>query len=173
MAGGGTGMRQGEILGLTLDRVEFLARRVQVNRQAQTPNRGKPNLRPLKTPASERTIPLPDVVLAAMSEHVREFPPELVEVEEYKERAVGAKPKTVSVRLLYPGGDGKIIRRNRFHDVVWAPTVGRAEAALRERAANARKVGRKAAARSSGSARLTADSSAPAPPDRTGERSSA
>nr|MDT0667375.1 site-specific integrase [Micromonospora sp. DSM 115978] len=74
----GTGKRQGEILGLTLDRVEFLRRRGRVDRQAQTPNRGKPYLRPLKTEASERTIPYPDVVLDALSEHVKEFPPALV-----------------------------------------------------------------------------------------------
>ncbi|KQC39320.1 hypothetical protein UK82_06345 [Frankia sp. ACN1ag] len=141
--GAGTGQREGEILGLTLDRVEFLARQGRVDRQAQTPNKGKPYIRPLKTEASERTIPYPDVVLNALSEHVRLFPPDLVELDVYTERAAGAKPKRVAVRLLYPGHDGTLIRRWRFIDNVWKPAVKRAEAALRERAAKERSAGRK------------------------------
>ncbi|CAI7979453.1 integrase [Frankia sp. Hr75.2] len=142
----GTGKREGEILGSTLDRVEFLHRRGRVDRQAQTPNRGKPFLRPLKTEASERTIPYPQVVITALSEHVRLFPPELVEVDEYTERAAGATPRRVRVRLLYPGDDGALIRRNRFIDSVWKPAVRRAEAELRERAAALRGHGQKDAA---------------------------
>ncbi|MEX5632136.1 tyrosine-type recombinase/integrase [Parafrankia sp. FMc2] len=139
----GTGKREGEILGSTLDRVEFLHRRGRVDRQGQTPNRGKPYLRPLKTEASERTIPYPQVVITALSEHVRQFPPALVEVDEYTERAAGATPRRVQVRLLYPGDDGGIIRRNRFIDRVWKPAVRQAEAALRKRAADLRKVRQK------------------------------
>lgn len=139
----GTGKREGEILGTTLDRVEFLHRRVRVDRQGQTPNRGKPYLRPLKTEASERAIPLPQVVITALSEHVRLFPPELVEVDEYTERAAGATPRRVKVRLLYPGDDGGIMRRNRFIDSVWKPAVRQAEAALRQRAAELRRTGQK------------------------------
>ncbi len=144
--GAGTGKREGEILGSTLDRVEFLARRVRVDRQAQTPNQGKLYLRPLKTEASERTIPLPEVVLTALSEHVRLFPPDLVEVDEYTERAAGAKPRKVSVRLLYPGNDGGLMRRTTFVRLVWKPAVQRAEAALRVRAAEERRVGRESVA---------------------------
>lgn len=83
--GAGTGQREGEVLGLTLDRVEFLHRRGRIDRQAQSPNRGTPFLRPLKTEASVRHIPYPDVVLDALAEHVKAFPPELVEVNEYTE----------------------------------------------------------------------------------------
>ncbi len=141
--GAGTGKREGEILGLTLDRVEFLARQGRVDRQAQTPNRGQPYLRPLKTEASERMIPYPDVVLNALSEHVRIFPPDLVEVDVYTERAAGAKPKTTAVRLLYPSDNGKIIRRSTFVTSVWGPTVRAAEATLRVRAAELRSARRK------------------------------
>jgi integrase len=65
----GMGMREGEILGLTQDRVDFLGhrRRIRVDRQAQTPDRGTPYLRPVKREASERSIPLPDVVGQALS----------------------------------------------------------------------------------------------------------
>jgi len=144
----GMGMREGEILGLTLDRVEFLGRRrrIRVDRQAQTPNKGTPYLRPVKREASERSIPLPDVVGQALSQHVTRFPPALIEAEEYTERAAGAPAKRVKVRLLYPGSDRMIMRRSRFIDSVWKPTVKAAERALRAQAADERAKGNTAAA---------------------------
>lgn len=71
----GAGLRQGEVFGLTLDRVDFLRRHVRVDRQLSWPTGGEPTWGPLKTDSSDRTVPLPDVVLAALSEHVRAFPP--------------------------------------------------------------------------------------------------
>jgi integrase len=62
----GSGMREREILGLTLDRVAFHRRRVDVNRQRRTPNKSKPAL----TDASERTLSRADTVLEALSEHI-------------------------------------------------------------------------------------------------------
>jgi integrase len=57
--GAGTGMRQSEVFGLTLDRLDFLRRTVTVDRQVLTlPGRG-PAFGPPKTKASVRTIPLP------------------------------------------------------------------------------------------------------------------
>ncbi|MDT3446737.1 tyrosine-type recombinase/integrase [Pseudofrankia sp. BMG5.37] len=128
--------------------VEFLGhrRRIRVDRQAQTLNKGKPYLRPVKREASERSIPLPDVVGQALSRHVATFPPALVEIDEYTERAAGAPAKRTSVRLLYPGPDGAIMRRNRLIDSVWKPTVKAAERALRTRAAEERTTGHTAAA---------------------------
>ncbi len=55
----GTGMRQGECFGLTVDRVRFLERTVTVDRQLVTLARQAPGLAPPKTRASNRTIPLP------------------------------------------------------------------------------------------------------------------
>ncbi|MBN8423242.1 hypothetical protein JF531_01755 [Microbacterium esteraromaticum] len=54
----GTGMRQGEVLGLTRDRLRLL---------------GKTDFGPLKTEASYRTIPLPRFVIKALNEHSAEF----------------------------------------------------------------------------------------------------
>lgn len=50
--GAGTGLRQGEVTGLTLDRVAFLQRSVRVDRQLVTPPTGAPYLGPPKTAAS-------------------------------------------------------------------------------------------------------------------------
>lgn len=69
----GTGMRQGEIFGLTVDRVDFLRRKITVDRQLTTVTGRAPEFGPPKTAASVRTIPLPDVVGAALSAHLAAF----------------------------------------------------------------------------------------------------
>jgi integrase len=64
----GAGLREGEALGLTVPRVQFLARRVVVVEQMQ--NR---SLSPLKTKASTRVVPVDDLVLTAVTEHMRRW----------------------------------------------------------------------------------------------------
>lgn len=71
----GTGMRQGECFGLTVDRLDFLRRTVTVDRQLVTVSGKGSQLAPPKTAASVRTIPLPQVVVAAMAAHPAAFPP--------------------------------------------------------------------------------------------------
>lgn len=71
----GTGLRQGEVCGLTVDRVDFLRRRITVDRQ-RNPERGSSELfAPPKTPASNRVVPLPDVVGEALAAHLAEYGP--------------------------------------------------------------------------------------------------
>jgi integrase len=70
-----SGMRQGECLGLTVDRLDFLRRVVHVDRQLVTVT-GRPSfLTAPKTAASVRTVPLPQVVLDALAAHLGAFPP--------------------------------------------------------------------------------------------------
>ncbi|MCW2736098.1 site-specific integrase [Nocardioides sp.] len=68
----GTGVRGGELRGLTLDRVHFLRREVTIDRQlvgtGTTPVWGPP-----KTEASYRTIPVPNVVLEALQQHLAAY----------------------------------------------------------------------------------------------------
>ena len=71
----GTGMRQGECFGLTVDRVKFLERTVTVDRQLVTVAGQAPTFGPPKTQASNRTIPLPQVVVDALAAHLAAFPP--------------------------------------------------------------------------------------------------
>lgn len=66
-----TGMRQGEVLGLTVDRIDFLRRTVTVDRQMMTVAGREPFLAPVKTKASNRAIPLPQVAVDALAEHLR------------------------------------------------------------------------------------------------------
>ncbi len=140
--GAGSGQREGEVLGLTLDRVEFLHRRGRVDRQAQSPARkGEPHLRPTKTPSSDRLVPYGDTVINALAAHVKAYPPDLVEVDEYTERVKGAKPRRVQVRLLWVGERrGGIVRSGVFNRI-WTQTVKRAEQALRARAAQEKEAG--------------------------------
>lgn len=72
--GAGTGMRRGEILGLTLDRISFDFGTVRVDRQLSRSSRtGNPVFGPPKTTASVRTIPVAGVVLDAIKKHVARF----------------------------------------------------------------------------------------------------
>jgi integrase len=70
----GTGMRQGECFGLTVDRVRFLERVVTVDRQLLTVQGQPPTLAPPKTTASDRTIPLPQVVVEGLAAHLAAHP---------------------------------------------------------------------------------------------------
>ena len=68
-----------------------------------TPPRGEPHLAPPNSPASTRTVPLADVVLEALAEHARTFPP-------------GADG------LILTYHDGRPARRNRF-GAMWRQSV--------------------------------------------------
>lgn len=72
--GAGAGLRQGELFGLSADRVDFLRRTIRVDRQLVTAVAGPPSLGPVKTPSSLRTIPVPEVVLHALSAHLAAWP---------------------------------------------------------------------------------------------------
>lgn len=91
----GTGMRQGEAFGLTRDRVNFLKREVVVDRQLVLRNGQPSEFGPTKTRSSNRTIPLPQVVAEALSEHI-------------KVQDVGPED------LLFRGARGAMLRRSTF-----------------------------------------------------------
>ena len=73
MLAAGAGLREGEALGLLLPRVDFLRRRIHVEEQLQGDG-GAPVLSPLKTKASRRVVPVDDVVLQAVAQHVERWP---------------------------------------------------------------------------------------------------
>lgn len=73
--GAGLGLRMGEMLGLSWDRVDLEAGTVTIDRQLQ---RGK--LVPVKSKTSRRVLPLPDTVAAALRDHARTYPPRPVPV---------------------------------------------------------------------------------------------
>ena len=103
----GTGLRQGEALGVTVDRVDFLRRSLTVDRQLVLVAGQVPTLAATKTAASHRTVPLSEVVLGALAAHLGRFP---------------ARPDG----LIFTTHEGQPIRRNRFSEV-WRPAARAAE----------------------------------------------
>jgi integrase len=101
----GTGMRHGECLGLTVDRIDFLRRQLTVDRQLVTVQGRDPFLAPPKTSASVRTIPLPQVVVEALAEHLRLHP---------------------SDDYVFRASEGGPMRRTAFSARVWRPAINAA-----------------------------------------------
>jgi len=69
-----TGLRLGECLGLTVDRVDFLRRTIRVDRQLANVAGGSGFSEP-KTDAGHRNIPVPKSVVDMLAAHLAEFPP--------------------------------------------------------------------------------------------------
>jgi integrase len=97
-----TGMRQGELFGLTLDRVNGEGCQIIVDRQLCKSSLGL-HLGPPKTPASSRTIPVPAQVIQVVTDHVDRF---------------GVGPHG----LVFTNDDGEPIDRTRFSDR-WRPAA--------------------------------------------------
>ena len=102
----GTGLRQGECFGLSVDRVDFLRRSISVDRQIVLAGSGPPEFGPPKTEASIRTVPLPHVVAEALAAHLEQW-------------------STGPDDLIFTNSHGGIVRRNRFNEI-WRPATERA-----------------------------------------------
>lgn len=66
----GAGLRPSEVLGLTVDRVDFLRRTVTVDRQLYKPKGRPAELVEPKTPESRRVLPVPESVTDAVAAHL-------------------------------------------------------------------------------------------------------
>jgi integrase len=69
------GLRQGEILGLRVEDLDLLGRRLTVARQAQTLRGGVEVDLPPKSDAGHRTVPLAPATVEALALHLAKFPP--------------------------------------------------------------------------------------------------
>lgn len=103
----GTGLRQGECLGLEVRHVDFLRRVLTVEQQLVLLPGAPPQVAPPKTEASYRTVPLPQVVVDALAAHLATFP-------------------ASSSGLVFTTSAGEPIRRTAFSANVWRPAVIRA-----------------------------------------------
>ena len=104
----GTGMRQGEVLGLTLPHLRLLARELSVEQQCRVVPGGPPEITSqLKTAASRRVLPLPHFVVAAVARHIELY---------------GLGPQ----QAVFFAPRGGLWRRGSFSETVWKPTLERA-----------------------------------------------
>jgi len=103
----GSGLRQGEVFGLTAERIDFVRCTVRVDQQLVTLQGRAPYVAPPKTAASHRIVPVPQLVVDAIAEHMVRFPPG-------------------DDGLLFTNRDGKPWRRNRFGEV-WRIAVAEAK----------------------------------------------
>jgi integrase len=119
----GTGLRQGEAFGVEVGSVDWLRRTLDVRRQLVTMPGQAPYLAPPKTPASYRTIPLPQIVIDALAAHLAAFPATRVEI---LDATVKPAPKSRPVALIFTSAAGRPLRRTRFSDV-WRRAAATAE----------------------------------------------
>jgi integrase len=101
-----TGLRMGEISGLTSDQVNLLSRRLTVTRQL-TESNGHIEFGPVKTKASRRTVTLPRFLCGELASHLAECPPS-------------------TAGLVFQAADGGPIRRSNWRRRVWIPAVSKA-----------------------------------------------
>jgi integrase len=118
--GAGSGVRQGEALGLTVDRIDFLRRTVRVDRQLVLVQGHDPFLAAPKTSASHRTIPLPRIVVDVLAEHLAAFPPVPTRI-----RVGGPEADYEDVLLVFVAARGGPIRRTAFGET-WRPAAAKA-----------------------------------------------
>lgn len=107
-----TGLRQGEVFGLTVPQIDFLRRVLRVEQQMKHLPPRAPFLGRPKTASSLRTVPLPDVALEAAAGHLRRWP------------ATSAMP-ALSGReelLVFTNKDGGPIARGTFNQT-WRKAV--------------------------------------------------
>jgi integrase len=103
-----TGLRQGECFGLTVDHVDLDAQVLRVEQQLVSVNGRAAALAPPKTAASRRAVPLPNVTVDALSEHL--------------ERFYMADSEPIP-GLIFTDELGRPLRRNRFGEM-WRPVAG-------------------------------------------------
>ncbi len=112
----GCGLRQGEILGLALDTVDFLRRKVHVRQQVRLVG-GQLVFAPPKG-GREREVPLPDVVSAALAEHLRRAPAVEVTLP-----WIEPDGKPHSAALVFTNRIGGAITRAYYTHNAWKPAL--------------------------------------------------
>jgi len=117
-----TGLREGELLGLTRPRIDMLRRSVAVVEQMVTVTRQPPFLAPPKTAASVRTVPLPDIALEALAAHLASHP--AVPTACHRQLPTGQLVEVVEP-LLFTPAQGDPVRRQRFI-AAWVAALDRA-----------------------------------------------
>jgi integrase len=119
--GAGTGMRQGEMLGLAVDAITFLGKspRIAVCRQVRMVGT-RLCFAPVKND-NAHDVPLVPELAVMLSEHLRLYPPVAVTLPW---ETPDGEPVTYS--LAFTDGRGKAVNRNLFNRDAWKPALAAA-----------------------------------------------
>jgi integrase len=116
--GGGLGLRQGEILGLAPDDVDFLRGKVDVSRQVKLFRDGRMVFAPPKGNKT-RTVPLPASVRDSLAAHLAANPAREVTLPWVDPD----RTELVSVSLVLSTREGNAVSRTYFNRHVWKPAL--------------------------------------------------
>ncbi len=128
------GLRQGCVLALAAEDIDFAAGKVTVRRQLARVDGGFV----FKAPkgGKERTVPLPSGLAAVLAAHIKEYPPEpyaLPWMEEKDKQSRITGEHTCSLLFRWHGDDprthGKHIVASSYDQGVWKPALSRAAVA--------------------------------------------
>ncbi|WP_405680925.1 tyrosine-type recombinase/integrase [Streptomyces sp. NBC_01238] len=114
--GAGCGMRQSEILGVTVDAFDFETDTLHVVQQLKL-SRSKPVFAPPKG-GKLRDVPMPGPVADALKAHMKQYAP--VEITLPWRRADGPK---VTKRLIFTAPMGNHVWRTSLNDGAWKPAL--------------------------------------------------
>ncbi|MFE4517862.1 tyrosine-type recombinase/integrase [Kitasatospora sp. NPDC056783] len=117
--GAGCGLRQGEILGLAVDALDFDASTMHVTQQLKL-SRSKPVFAPPKG-GTLRSVPLPRPVADALRAHMERFPAVEITLPWMK---VGGPP--VTKRLIFTSLSDSIVWRGMLNEDHWKPALAAA-----------------------------------------------
>ncbi|GGU80137.1 hypothetical protein GCM10010260_10420 [Streptomyces filipinensis] len=114
--GAGCGMRQGEILGIAVDAIDFESDTLHVVQQLKL-SRSKPVFA-LPKGGKTRDVPLPGPVADALRAHMKQFPP--VEITLPWKTPDGPK---VTRRLIFMAPGGNHVWRTSLNEEAWKPAL--------------------------------------------------
>ncbi|MGW4780340.1 tyrosine-type recombinase/integrase [Streptomyces filamentosus] len=117
--GAGCGLRQGEILGLTADSIDFTTNTVHVVQQLKL-SRSKPVFAPPKG-GKLRDVPLPEPVADALRAHLAKFPPVDITLPWMTQRG-----QHVTKQLIFTAPLGNHVWRSMFNTDQWKPALAAA-----------------------------------------------
>lgn len=114
--GAGAGLRQGEVLGLAVDDVDFLRHDIHVRRQVAQVH-GRLVFAPPKF-GKDRHVPLSDELAQSWAAHLQQWPAVSVTLP-----WIEPTGKAVTARLLFTTRERKPVNRNYFNAHLWKPAL--------------------------------------------------
>ncbi|MFI1948049.1 tyrosine-type recombinase/integrase [Streptomyces virginiae] len=123
-----SGLRNGELLGLEVEHIDFANGELHVVQQCLTPTVGVPYIATPKTHSSIRTVRVAKFAMDALKAHLDKYPPVPILMWD---KTDARKPIERKVYLVFQNQDGRAVRRGQWSHR-WALIVKRANKLLAE-----------------------------------------